>query len=66
MNFKTYIDRCGRSQADLAQQLGVTKSYISYISSGKRKPSWSLARRILLIAQGQITADELVAEFGDD
>jgi|8_EtaG_2_1085327.scaffolds.fasta_scaffold03317_2 DNA-binding XRE family transcriptional regulator len=67
MNFSHFIKTCGATHNDLAQQLGVSRSYITMLANGQKRPSWQVARRILVIAQGQVTADDLVAEYaGED
>ncbi len=66
MNFTNYIKTCGATHNDLAQQLGVSRSYVTMLANGQKRPSWRVARRILVIAQGQVTADDLVAEYGEE
>lgn len=66
MDLRTFIARSGRTHAELAHQLGVSRSYVTMLSHGTKRPGWCIARRILLMAQGQITADEMVAEFGSE
>lgn len=41
-----YFKRTGQSKRALAKELGVSESYISFISAGKRQPSLALALRI--------------------
>ena len=66
MYFTDFIKGCGRTHGDLAAQLGVSRSYVTMLSNGQKRPSWQVARRILVIAQGQVTADDLVAEYGGE
>ncbi len=66
MNFTVFIKTCGATHNDLAQQLGVSRSYVTMLANGQKRPSWQVARRILVIAQGQVTADDLVAEYGGE
>ena len=66
MNFKDFISRTSRTHDQLAQQLGCSRATITSIAIGRRKPSLSLCRRILIASGGQVTADELIAEFTDD
>jgi transcriptional regulator with XRE-family HTH domain len=44
-----FLDKQKRTQAWLADQLGVERSYVSLIASGKRQPSLGLALRIVAI-----------------
>jgi DNA-binding XRE family transcriptional regulator len=66
MQFTQFIHSCGRTHNDLAQQLGVSRSYVTMLANGQKRPSWQVARRILVIAQGQVTADDLIAEYSGD
>ena len=66
MHFTDFIKTCGATHNDLAQQLGVSRSYVTMLANGQKRPSWRVARRILVIAQGQVTADDLVAEYGSN
>jgi len=36
------------------------------IAAGKKKPSWTVASRILEITHGEVTANDLIAEFSAD
>jgi DNA-binding XRE family transcriptional regulator len=66
MNFKDFISRTDRTHDQIAQQLGCSRATITSIAIGRRKPSLSLCRRILIVSGGQVTADELISEFGSD
>ena len=66
MHFKSWIEKNGQTQGQIAHRLGVTRPYISMIAAGKKKPSWSVAARILEITQGEVTANDLIAEFSVD
>jgi transcriptional regulator with XRE-family HTH domain len=35
------------SQADLAKQIGISQSYLSYIESGKRTPSEEVVKKLI-------------------
>ena len=41
-----YMEASKRSQAEVAQELGVSPSYLSMMLSGQRRPSGDLALRI--------------------
>jgi transcriptional regulator with XRE-family HTH domain len=41
-----YLEQTGKTQAFLADKLGITRAYVSYLVSGDRQPSLSLALRI--------------------
>ena len=66
MRFVDYILRSERTHKDLARQLGVSRSMITQIVAGTKRPSLQLCRRVLIATQGQVTADDLIDEFTDD
>ena len=66
MHFKQWIRQSGKTQGAIAHQLNVTRSYINMIAAGKKKPSWTVASRILEITHGEVTANDLIAEFSAD
>ena len=66
MGFVEYILRSGRTHDDLARQLGVSRSMVTQIVAGRKRPSLQLCRRVLIATRGQVTADDLIAEFGDE
>ncbi len=66
MQFKQYIRQSGKTQGAIAHQLNVSRSYINMIAAGKKKPSWTVASRILEITHGEVTANDLIAEFSAD
>lgn len=35
-----------KTQNEIANQIGVTAAFISYLLNGRRRPSWSLAKRL--------------------
>jgi transcriptional regulator with XRE-family HTH domain len=41
-----YLEQTGKTQAFLADKLGITRAYVSYLVSGDRQPSLDLALRI--------------------
>ena len=65
MQFRDFVAR--RTHQQVATQLGLSRSHVSQLVSvpPKRTPSVDVMHRILLIANGEITADELIAEFID-
>tara|TARA_R110000782_G_scaffold196100_1_gene285486 strand:+ start:3392 stop:3607 length:216 start_codon:yes stop_codon:yes gene_type:complete len=66
MYFSQWMASTSRSQTSVAHQLAVTRSYVNMILQGRRKPSWEVAARILAITHGEVTANDLVAEFSAD
>ena len=51
-----YIAASGKSQAQIAEMLGISASYLSQIASGKRLPALDLAARIEAATGGAVTA----------
>jgi len=66
MYFTHWIRQSSKTQGAIAHQLNVTRSYINMIAAGKKKPSWTVASRILEITHGEVTANDLIAEFSAD
>ena len=66
MYFSQWMASTSRSQTSVAHQLAVTRSYVNMILQGRRKPSWEVAARILAITHGEVTANDLIAEFSED
>ncbi len=51
------------TQEVIARRLGVSRSYVTQLAQGKRTPSLKVVRNILLIANGSLTAEDLLLEF---
>jgi len=66
MYFTHWIAKSGRTQQAIAHQLGVSRPYVNMLKAGKKRPSWRIASRILEITQGEVTANDLIAEFSVD
>ncbi len=60
------ITRRNISQNALAQKLGVSKSYLSQVITGKREPSASMRRRILEYLRDYTFDDLFILEAGND
>lgn len=58
MNFNSYIADCGRSVREIAVQLDVSTSYISYLRTGRRYPSMKLVARISEVTGGVVTFND--------
>ena len=52
------------TKAELARQLGVSRTYITLLSQGKRKPSQQLANKLGDIMLAAETPDELMCMVG--
>lgn len=58
MIVRLYMAATGEAQSDVATQLGVTPSMLSYLMDGKRGPSQALRDRIVLWLLGAHSAGE--------
>ncbi len=58
MDFNTYLSESKRSHSDVAKQLGVSTSYISYLRSGRRNPSMKMVARISEITAGVVSFND--------
>lgn len=54
------------SQNGLAQKLGISKSYLSLVVTGKREPSAAMRQRILDYLRDYTFDDLFVIEAGED
>jgi transcriptional regulator with XRE-family HTH domain len=63
VTFRNWIQQSGMTQEVIARRLGVSRSYVTQLAQGKRTPSLKVVRNILLIANGSLTAEDLLLEF---
>tara|TARA_R110002020_G_scaffold472101_1_gene699756 strand:+ start:373 stop:573 length:201 start_codon:yes stop_codon:yes gene_type:complete len=63
VTFRNWIKQSGMTQEVIARRLGVSRSYVTQLAQGKRTPSLKVVRNILLIANGSLTAEDLLLEF---
>jgi len=57
----TWMQKRGLNNGQLADIIGVDKSYVSYLRRGERMPSLELARRIELLSDGAVPASSFIA-----
>lgn len=50
------------SQEELAVELGITRWMVTSIETGRRKPSWNLAKRISAFTDGKLTLEDFAKE----
>ena len=60
MNLKSWQTQSKLKNKDLAQLFEVDQSYITYLLSGRRKPSPILAEKIERLTEGAVTRLELL------
>lgn len=67
MNLKEYFSQLPHgSKHELANKLGITKTWLSLIISGKKMPSGSLCNLIQKFTNGKVSRAELRPDlFGD-
>lgn len=67
MNLKEYFQQLPHgSKHELAQKLGITKTWLSLIISGKKKPSGQLSNMIHKLTDGKVSKAKLRPDlFGD-
>jgi len=66
MYFSHYIEVCGDTHETLARRFGCTRSMITQIRSGKKKPSINMMSRIINATSGDVSADDLIREFSEN
>jgi len=62
MKLDVYLKQKGISQARLARRLGMSRSAVCLLVSGKRFPSPETMRRVLLATEGEVKPND----FYDD
>ena len=60
MSLKSFIERSGLKPAQFARKAGISKSYLSEILAGERRPSPQLAEKIAKATKGEVSAESLV------
>lgn len=60
MKLKDFLKKNRWTQRKLAQELGVSEAYITYILNGKNNPSPILAKRIEELTDGAVTVYDLI------
>lgn len=60
MKLDSYMKLVGKSDADLAKDLGVDRSTVNKLRSGKGKPSFKVAERIFKVTGGAVTANDFL------
>ena len=63
VTFQNWVAQSGKTQEAIAKQLGVSRGYVSLLAAHKKTPSLQMVGRILLIANGSLTAEDLLYEF---
>lgn len=63
MKLKIYLCTNNITQTDFAKKLGISRSHLNLIVSGKQRPSKSLANLIETITEGEVTANYMLT-FG--
>lgn len=63
MNLKLYLVKHKIRTQDFAIELGVTRTHLSEVMSGKKKASSTLAKLIQFLTNNEVTAEEVISEY---
>lgn len=63
VTFSDWVASTHLSHEAIAKRLGVSRAYVTQLCHKKRKPSLQIIRRILIAADGTLTAEGLIFEF---
>ena len=64
---KQYVDAEGRgTQARLAKELGVSRTFIGDLVAGRREPTLRLMRRLDVVTAGRVAFADWGADWGAD
>ena len=55
MRFRDYCQGSTMTQKDIAEGLGCSKAYVSYLCSGKKSPSFTFMKTVHGFTQGMVT-----------
>ena len=60
MNLDEYLSRSKITRTDFAKILGISRTHLQDILSGRRSPSKTLAKKIEEATEGKVTKEELL------
>ena len=63
VTFSTWVADSGQSHEAVADQIGVSRAYITQLVGGKKTPSIEIVRRMLAVSNGALSAEALIHEF---
>ena len=63
VTFAHYVAASGQSHEQVARRMGCSRAYISLLVHGQKTPSLEMLRRMLLISNGTLKAEDLILEF---
>jgi len=63
VTFKHWVAVSGQSHEQVAKRIGCSRAHVSQLLSYKRSPSLEMLRRMLLIGNGTLNAEDLIVEF---
>ena len=63
VTFSNWVASTGMSHEAIAKRIGVSRAYVTQLCGGKKRPSVEIIRRILIAADGALTAEGLILEF---
>lgn len=68
MTVSDFLERRRLTQDDFARSIGVNRSFVSQLASGKKRPSPEIAKKIEAATDGEVSAASLlgVAELGGE
>ena len=59
MTLSEYLHEFGTRVVELAEQVGVSREYMSAVVHGNKIPGWNLALRVENVTRGRVKATEL-------
>jgi len=63
VTFSNWVAKSGQSHEQVARRMGCSRAYVSYLIHGQKTPSLEMLRRMLLVSNGSLKAEDLILEF---
>jgi predicted transcriptional regulator len=62
MKLRVWMKTQGKTQAALAEELGISQTHVAHLCAGKRWPGRETAERIREATRGMVSADDFMRE----
>ena len=60
MKLREWLDKSGMDDAEFAEKIGKSPSFVSYLASGSKRPSLDTIDEIARVTKGEVTANDFM------
>lgn len=60
MKLAEYMEQSQKDDAEMAASLGVDRTTVMRLRTGRNRPSWAVADRLVEVTQGAVTPNDFV------